>query len=132
MKGTKEDLIKYRMERAWDTFDDAKILAANEKWNATINKLYYSIFYAVSALLLDSNLKPVTHSGSKSNFSEYFIKEGLIPKEFGKLYSQLFAGRQKVDYTDLFDFDRQKVEPYFEPVKKLIQIIEKKLKNDIT
>lgn len=127
MKGTKEDLIKYRMERAWDTFDDAKILAANEKWNATVSRLYYSVFYAISALLLSSDLKPTTHSGAKSSFSQYFIKNGLIPKKFGKLYSQLFTWRQKGDYTDLFDFDRQKVEPYFEPVKELIQIIEKRV-----
>jgi len=132
MKGTNKDLIKYRIERAWDTYDDAKILAKKEKWNTTINRLYYSVFYAVTALLLENNLKPTTHKGALSNFSQYFIKNGLIPKEFGKLYSQLFIWRQKGDYADLFDFDRQKVEPYFEPVKKLIQIIEKKLKNDIT
>ncbi|MCD4698321.1 MAG: HEPN domain-containing protein [Bacteroidales bacterium] len=128
MKGTKKDLIKYRMERAWDTFDDAEILVEKEKWNATINKLYYSVFYAVSALLLINDLKPTTHSGAKSNFTQYFIKNGLIPKKFGKIYSQLFTWRQKGDYTDLFDFDRQQVEPYFEPVKEFIQIIEERIK----
>jgi len=46
------------------------------------------------ALLLDSDLKPVTHNGAKSNFSEYFIKTGKINKEYGKLYSQLFIWRQ--------------------------------------
>ena len=41
MKGSKEDLIKYRLERAWDTLEDAQILAEREKWNSTINRLYY-------------------------------------------------------------------------------------------
>ncbi|RLD53565.1 MAG: hypothetical protein DRJ05_16235 [Bacteroidetes bacterium] len=129
MKGAKDDLIKYRMERSWDTFDDVTILADKEKWNSSVNRLYYSVFYAVSALLLKNDLTPGTHrGGALSNFSEYFIKSGLIPKEYGKLYSQLFAWRQKGDYTDLFDFDRQKVEPYFEPVKELIELIETKIK----
>jgi len=31
MKGTKSELIKYRLDRAWDTLDDARILAEKEK-----------------------------------------------------------------------------------------------------
>ena len=124
MKNTKLDLIKYRLERAWDTLDDANILAEKEKWNSTINRLYYSAYYAVMALLLSNNLKPTTHNGAKSNFTQYFIKTNLISKELGKTYSQLFTWRQKGDYDDLFDFSKQKVEPYFEPVKELIRKIE--------
>lgn len=73
MNGTKDDLIKYRIARAKDTFDDALILAEREKWNSTINRLYFSAYYAVMALLHNSDLKPATHNGAKSNFSEYFI-----------------------------------------------------------
>ena len=120
-------MIRYRLARAKDTYEDAEILAEREKWNSTINRLYYSAYYAVMALLLDSDLKPTTHNGAKSNFSEYFIKNGKISKEFGKTFSQLFTWRQKGDYDDLFDFNRDKVLPYFEHVKKLIEIIEEKL-----
>ncbi len=127
MKQTKEDLIKYRLFRAKDTLDDAQILAEKNKWNSTINRLYYAAYYAIMALLLDSNLKPTTHNGVKSNFSEYFIKTDKIPKEFGKIYSQLFTWRQKGDYDDLFDFDKDRVIPYFDPVKRLIEIIEKEI-----
>jgi uncharacterized protein (UPF0332 family) len=75
------------------------------------------------ALLLHSELNPTTHTGAKSNFSEYFIKTGKIEKEYGKVYSQLFTWRQKGDYDDLFDFEKDKVVPYFEPVNQLISII---------
>lgn len=124
MTGTKDDLIKYRIARAKDTFEDAQILAEREKWNSTINRLYYTAYYAVMALLLDSDFKPSTHNGAKSNFSEYFIKTGKINKEYGKMYSQLFTWRQKGDYDDLFDFNKEKVLPYFEPVNRLISTIE--------
>lgn len=127
MIGTKEDLIKYRLLRAKDTFEDAQILAEKNKWNSTINRLYYSVYYAVIALLLNSELKPTTHNGAKSNFSEHFILTKKIPAEFGKMYSQLFTWRQKGDYDDLFDFDKDKVMPYFKPAKELIEIIEKML-----
>ena len=124
MSGTKEDLIKYRINRARDTLEDAQILADREKWNSAINRLYYAAYYAVIALLLSADLKPTTHNGAKSNFSEHFVKTGKIDKEFGKIFSQLFTWRQKGDYDDLFDFPREKVIPYFEPVKNLISVVE--------
>jgi len=124
MTGTKADLIRYRMARAKDTFNDAEILAEKEKWNSAINRLNYSAYYAVMVLLLNADLKPSTHNGAKSNFSEHFIKTGIIPLELGKMYSQLFTWRQKGDYDDLFDFDKEKVIPYFEPVKRLITLVE--------
>lgn len=127
MKGSKNDLINYRLLRAEETYEDAQILAQNDRWNSSINRLYYSAYYAVMALLQNSDLKPTTHTGAKSNFSEHFILTNVIPKEFGKIYSQLFTWRQKGDYDDLFDFDREKVMPYFEPVSEFISLIEKEL-----
>jgi uncharacterized protein (UPF0332 family) len=55
MTGNKIDLIRYRLYRAKDTLDDARILADNNKWNSAMNRLYYASYYAVMALLLDSD-----------------------------------------------------------------------------
>lgn len=130
MKPDRDDYIKYRLERAHDTLDDARILAEKGKRNSAINRLYYSAYYAVTALLLKKGLKPVTHTGTKSGFTENFIKNGLIDKKFGKLYSQLFTFRQKGDYDDLFDFDEQQVMPYFEPLREFIALIETQIKEE--
>jgi len=129
MKNSREDIVNYRLARAKDTFDDAKILAENNKWNSTINRLYYSAYYAVMALLIKNEINPTTHNGAKSNFTLHFIKTGVFPIEYGKTYSQLFTWRQKGDYDDLFDFNKEKVEPYFTPVKEMIDSIEKLIKN---
>ncbi len=124
MSTSKNILINYRLSRAIDTYDDAVILSEKDKWNSVINRLYYSLYYAVTAILLKYDINSYTHNGTKSAFSENFIKNGIIDKEFGKLYSQLFTWRQKGDYDDLFDFDKEKVLPYFEPVKKFISLID--------
>ena len=100
MKVDKTGLIEYRLKRAKDTLDDANILAGKNKWNSTINRLYYASYYAVTALLIKSDLKTTTHNGVKSNFSEYFIKTKIVSKELGKIFSQLYTWRQKGDYDD--------------------------------
>jgi len=124
MTGTKDEVVMYRLQRAKDTLEDAKILADNQRWNSAINRLYYASYYAITALLLDADLKQLTHNGVKSNFSEYFIKTNRIDREFGKLFAQLFTFRQKGDYDDLFDLSEDKVIHYFSPVADLIKTIE--------
>ena len=124
MSGSQNDMVHYRLSRAWETLDDARILADHGKWNSTINRLYYAAYYAVSALLLHSDIKATTHNGVKSLFSENFIKKELISLETGKIYSQLFTWRQKGDYDDLFDFGQDNVLPYFRPVQQLIEQVE--------
>ena len=130
MSGTLRDLVNYRLERSKDTLDDARILAEKSKWNSAINRLYYAAYYAVTALLIHSSFRATTHNGTKSLFSEHFIKTKVFPQEIGKLYSQLFAWRQKGDYTDLFDFGEEEVTPYFDPVQKLIDLVEHNLRKN--
>ena len=73
----KEDYIKYRLKRAEDSYEDAIILANNNRWNTVVNRLYYSCFYAVIALLLNKNIETSSHDGSRSQFSLHFIKKHI-------------------------------------------------------
>lgn len=90
--------------------------------------MYYAAYYALIALLLLSDLKPTTHNGVKSYFSQHFIKTGKVDANYGKMYSQLFTWRQKGDYDDLFDFQKENVMSYFEPVNDFILLIEQLIK----
>jgi len=122
---TKTDYIKYRLEKAFESLNDAKLLAQNQRWNSCVNRLYYAAFYAVIALLLIENYDGLTHDGTRSQFNLKFIKDGKIQKDFGKLYSKLFDWRQKGDYGDLFDFTEEQVLPLIEPTENLLMEIKR-------
>ncbi len=122
---TKTDYIKYRLEKAFESLNDAKLLAQNQRWNSCVNRLYYAAFYAVIALLLIENYDGLTHDGTRSQFNLKFIKDGKIQKDFGKLYSKLFDWRQKGDYGDLFDFNEEQVLPLIEPTENLLMEIKR-------
>ena len=111
MSGTKEDLIKYRIERYIETFEDAISLAGLKRWNSCINRLYYSSFYLLTALLLKNNIKAETHKGVKTQFSHHFVKTGIINFENGKFYAKLFDIRQVEDYKDFVNYDEETVMP---------------------
>lgn len=117
------DYIKYRFHRAEESYEEALILAKEERWNAVINRLYYACFYAVIALLLKNDIETQTHDGARTQFGLQFIKSGKIDKELGKLFSKLFDYRQKGDYGDLFDYDEELTKPLIEKVKDFLEEI---------
>jgi len=45
MIGPKDDVIRYRLQRAKGTLEDAKLLADNQRWNSAINRLYYLLYH---------------------------------------------------------------------------------------
>ena len=79
-----EEYIRYRFQRAKESFEEAVILAEKERWNAVINRLYYACFYAVIALLLKHGIEVQSHDGSRTQFGLHFIKTGK--KEITAIY----------------------------------------------
>jgi len=66
--------VLYRMTRADESLEDARILAKAERWNACVNRLYYACFYAVSALLVMDGLSSSKHAGVRSLFNRQYVK----------------------------------------------------------
>jgi len=52
MKQEMRSLILYRLSRAHEALEEAKILLKEGYANTFVNRIYYACFYAVSALLL--------------------------------------------------------------------------------
>ncbi len=123
----RKEYVNYRIESARKTFNAAKILAENGFWNSAVNRLYYSLFYAVNALLVANKILTKSHSATKSQFSLHFVKTGKFDKKYGRLLSELFDWRQKGDYENIFDYDESSVLPLFKPVNEMIKLIEKEI-----
>ena len=131
-KNTQENYINYRLERARQTFEDAKYLASIKSWNSSMNRLYYACFYSVLALFSKYQIISHKHSGTKTLFSLHFIKTGILDRESGKLFGDLFDLRQKGDYDDLQDFKEEHVIPMISKVEQFINKIQAILTNEIT
>ena len=48
----REELIEYRIERAKNSIDDVQFLIKYNKLILAVNRIYYGIFYILSALSL--------------------------------------------------------------------------------
>ena len=110
MTGDLKDYISYRLSRSKETFGDAKKLAEINSWDSSVNCLYYSCVYAVTALLISKGFETKTHNGVKTIFFKEFIASAIVSRESGNLYSDLIDWRNERDYADFVDYDKEIVD----------------------
>jgi len=130
MKEIQNDYINYRIEKAVELFQDAELLAKNNRWNSCVNRLYYSSFHLVNALLFKQGIKTKSHEGLKTKFLQLYVKNKIIDTELGKLYSLLIDWRQESDYSVYVEFKEQDVLPLFPRVKKLNEVLVSLIKSE--
>jgi len=109
-ESTKAEAVRYWWERALESLKAAHRELEAGAYSFAINRAYYALFYAVSALLLDEGRRFGKHSGVRSAFNRDVIKPGRLSEEHGKLYNQLFRDRQEGDYIEFTKFDAQYVQ----------------------
>lgn len=71
--------------------------------------MYYACFYAVGALLAKHQIEVSSHPGVRQKFGEHFVKTGIFDKRLAKHFTELFDKRNKGDYNDFFDYDRETI-----------------------
>jgi uncharacterized protein (UPF0332 family) len=105
----RDELVKYRIAKARETFEEVALHIENELWNTAVNRLYYACYYAVAALLIDREIQPHTHSGIRQMFGLHFVKSGLVDNSIGKFFSDIYDMRQTGDYDDYIEFSKEDV-----------------------
>ena len=130
MNYSKDDLVHYRLSRAKESLDEARLLSQSNHWNTTANRLYYACFYAASAYIISKGLEANTYNGIKSAFNHELIKSGKLDQEYGKLYNNLFNLRQDADYRDYKDVTEEQIAPLVSMVESLLHKVEELLQEE--
>ena len=120
MNYRKEDLIRYRLEKSATTLSEAKSLAQSEFWGGCANRLYYSCFYCVIALLAKDDVSVSTHNGVRTEFFRRYIKTEILDRKYSSLYTDLMSKRQESDYDDFHQFSQEDILPLIDEVENFI------------
>lgn len=119
----RQTLVALELKKAHEIFEEIFILTAASKWSGAANRLYYAVFHAINALLLHDGHSVNTHNGSHALFSLYYIKTGLLPLEYGRLYNQLQTMREESDYNCVYEVQPDELKGRIEPARRLIETI---------
>lgn len=121
-------LVEYRLQEAKEAREEAEILLEKGKTRGALNRVYYSMFYAVLALLASKQLSASKHSGVISIFHREFVKTGLISTDVAKFLDIAFDLRNKSDYRDFIVPEESRVRELLKESDVFIQTIESILK----
>ena len=117
-------LVALELKKTHDTFEEIEVLTAANKWSGAANRLYYAVFHAVNALLISDGHPVNTHKGAHALFNLNYIKSGIMPVEYGKLYNQLQTMREESDYNCVYDVEPEELKNRIEPARQLINRVE--------
>jgi uncharacterized protein len=113
-------VVCYRLQRARESLEEARLLGDSGHSNACMNRLYYACFYAASALLYANNLSSSKHSGVRALFGRHFVKEGIVPTCMGEIYNDLYEYRQESDYKDFFQAEASSIQTWSTQAKQFV------------
>jgi uncharacterized protein (UPF0332 family) len=103
-------LVTYRLERADESLDAARVLLEKRLDRSAVNRAYYAMFYAVLALLATRKQETSKHSGAISLFDKEFVKQGAFSTDFSRWLHEAFDLRQRADYAIEYRVTRKEAE----------------------
>jgi uncharacterized protein len=121
----REILIHHRINKAEALIEEVQSLIRNKHYVTAVNRIYYGMFYILSALALRNKFATAKHQQLIGWFNKNFIKEKIIDDKFGRIINTAYEMRIKGDYDDFIEYDLQIVENLYSDMKDFISQIKK-------
>ncbi len=126
------DFAKYRLAKAKETLKTAEVIFKDIKdYTSANNRAYYSIFYAIRAVLALEQMDFKRHKDVIAYFNKNYINTEVFPKQIGRKISQAQRIREDSDYDDEYVPSYEKTEQQIETAHELIDLVEKYINSKI-
>ena len=119
----KNALIEHRIARGTDTIEEVSFLIKNKRFLLAVNRIYYGMFYILSALSLKYDFSTSKHQQLIGWFNKEFISTGEIDRKYGRILHNAYNNRSTGDYDDFAEFDEEDVKKSFDEMKDFIRTI---------
>jgi uncharacterized protein (UPF0332 family) len=124
----RESLIDYRLKQALDTVKLAEFLVMNEKLIIAVNRIYYGMYYALTALALKNKFETSKHGQLIGWFNKEYISTKKLDPKYGKILRNAYQNRTKGDYDAFVSFSKVEVESmlsemidFIDEIKRLLE-----------
>ena len=105
----REILIQYRLDQAKQT-DEVSKLIEMDLLNVAVNRIYYGIFYCLTALALKYGFTSSKHGQLIGWFNQTFIKTRQIEIQYGRILRDAYKNRSEGDYAPFISFTKMDVQ----------------------
>ena len=128
-KKTSKEFALYRLARAKEEYETANLLFRENKLLAANNRAYYSIFYAIRAILAMEKIDFKRHKDVIAYFNKNYVKTEIFPRQMGRRVIMASKVREDSDYDEKYEPSSEATSLQIETCKELIELVEKYLDN---
>lgn len=128
MQHNLDELSLYRIKRAEEDLETARINLENGMYKAAINRSYYAIFHSIRAVNILDEFDASKHSSVIAHFNRYHVHTGDFKRETYKIIDSAYRIREKCDYSDFVIISKDDAEEqikkskhFFDEVKEYLQ-----------
>ncbi len=129
-KKTSKEFALYRLARAKEECETAELLYKENKLLAANNRAYYSIFYAIRAILAMEKIDFKRHKDVLAYFNQNYVKTEIFPRQMGRRIIMASKVREDSDYDEKYEPSSEATVLQIDTAKELIELVEKYL-NDL-
>jgi len=105
----REILIQYRLNQSIQTIGEVSKLIEVDLLKVAVNRIYYGMFYSLTALALKYEYQSSKHFQLIGWFNQNFIKPNLIEVKYGIILRKAFKNRSDGDYAPFIKFEKDDV-----------------------
>ena len=117
-------LSKYRLEKAKEDLETAKINFDHDMFAQSVNRSYYAAFHALRALLAYDIFDSKRHSSILGYFNKNYIANGKIDQDYYRIIASAFDIRTKSDYQDFYIVAKDDAREQLLNAERFIKMIE--------
>ena len=129
-KKTSKEFALYRLERAKEECETAELLYKENKLLVANNRAYYSIFYAIRAILAMEKIDFKRHKDVLAYFNQNYVKTEIFPRQMGRRIIMASKVREDSDYDEKYEPSSEATVLQIATAQELIELVEKYL-NDL-
>jgi len=122
-KKERKELILYRLEQSFDKENEIISHINNGYYSTAVNRIYYSIYYSITALAILYKFETSKHKQLIGWFNKEFVHKGVFDKDLSKIAIKLFEKRNKGDYEPFIEFEKDEVLIMYSEMKEFIETI---------
>ena len=116
-----KELINNLIQKSSEALNSAEFNFQNEHYETCQNRLYYAIFYIVSALAYKDKFITSKHAQLMGWFNKNYIYENnIFDSKMFAIYKETFTNRQKSDYDFTYIPDKDEIIALIEDTKFFI------------
>lgn len=123
-KSDRNILIGYRLNQAKETIEEVNKLIETGLLKVAVNRVYYGMFYCLTALALKYEFNSSKHAQLIGWFNKDFIKTGLIDIRYGQILRDAFKNRTEGDYSPFIEFELADVIEMRDDLKEFVMELE--------